>query len=249
MSLKDVLSKHDFSTKLMKRVEFAEALTEKYKTRELGMIIAQCEIDGGECRNCKEPWTRVEFDEFPYKGYYHVPGCYCYPVCPVCRTYLYEDQLSGKLGDANFRCRTCGHFLLIFREGKKWKNWGREYENNPEVMKRRELFIISKYGRWFFEKLKEKTNITTVCFLNGMIIEPDIKVILKEIKEEAREKYGKKSARAHSREPDREGNRQPDRLRTEQVETGSQGDSEKVQVEQIETSGNGDKGNFPEIPD
>lgn len=86
--------------------------------------LLQCEVDGGHCARCGDPWREIRFDNTFAQGRYFEPGCRCYPKCPRCQAWQYEEWSAGILKSRDWKCE-CG-FQLLTDAGLQ--RYGRDYE-------------------------------------------------------------------------------------------------------------------------
>ncbi len=96
------------------------------------------ETDGGDCPVCKKAWREIEFDNRFGLGRYFKPACYCYPICPWCGNYLWEEHLSGSLKRDNYDM-LCPHCTWALERGDQ-KRWGRGWEENIESTMRQDRY-------------------------------------------------------------------------------------------------------------
>jgi len=58
---------------------------------------------GGPCIKCNKAWRPIEVDNAVARFDYHQPNCACFPRCPYCEHYLYQE-CARELAV----CLTCG---------------------------------------------------------------------------------------------------------------------------------------------
>ena len=111
---------------LKRRVGISQALGDAGATDAARLIAL--EIDGGKCPECKKLWARVEFmDREEVERHYYQPDCACYPRCPRCRRWLYEEFATGVLQADDWRCE-CGYQLWQKDAGRDMKRYGPMWE-------------------------------------------------------------------------------------------------------------------------
>ena len=117
----------------------AEADTLMQAGREEHAKLILLQLDGGECWQCHKPWNLVTVDNAFVTGIYYLPSCDCYPRCPMCRKWLYEDREAGVMDD--WRCTGCGWRMYVKgKDDKMYRRWGFAFEER--------LLRMSKKPAW-----------------------------------------------------------------------------------------------------
>lgn len=127
--------------------------------KETAMLL-QCEVDGGDCPRCGDPWKEITFKNMFGHGRYFEPTCLCYPKCPRCRNWQYEEFSAGILKAHDWKCDACGFQLIV--DGKR--RYGPNYEKAWGEMTRWQQFREAIIGtpeekRWEGRKSKKDRDI------------------------------------------------------------------------------------------
>lgn len=105
--------------------------------------LLRLEVDGGYCPRCGDLWKEVRFKNRFAEGRYFQPGCECYPRCPRCGNWQYEDFSAGVLKAHGWRCGDCG-FKLLTDDSRR--RYGSRYETAWGQMNRRERYVEAILG-------------------------------------------------------------------------------------------------------
>ena len=121
--------------------------------KEIATLL-RLEIDGGHCPLCGDSWREICFDNIFGQGRYFQPGCQCYPKCPRCQTWQYEEFSAGMLKARDWRCHACG-FKLLTDDG--FQRYGQRYEATWAGMTRRQQYIEAILGTTEQESHERRT--------------------------------------------------------------------------------------------
>jgi hypothetical protein len=94
--------------------------------------LIQLELDGGACPECGTAWREIKTSE----GQYYEPVCEnCFPRCPRCSRWLYEEAESGVWKRNKYVCE-CGFPMMPMANGQYVKQYGKAFEVRYAAMTR-----------------------------------------------------------------------------------------------------------------
>ncbi len=84
--------------------------------REEIMGLCKAELETGICPRCQKKWKEFTFENVFGFLHYFIPDCECFPKCPHCHEFLYQEAVTGRMNiyqSKNKRCPRCGWAMIL----------------------------------------------------------------------------------------------------------------------------------------